>query len=48
MKATGQFDADVVGFDIDNASRRLDLSALEVEAPPLRSYRGRLTVAGQR
>jgi len=29
----------VVGFDIDNASRRLDLSTLEVEALPLRSYR---------
>lgn len=29
---------DVVGFDIDNASRRLDLSTLEVEALPVRSY----------
>ncbi len=29
----------VVGFDIDQASRRLDLSTLEVEALPLRSYR---------
>ena len=48
MKATRQFVANVVGFDIDNAPRRLDLSPLEVEAPPLRSYRGRLTVAGPR
>ena len=48
MKAAGQFDASVVGFDIDNASGELDLSTLEVEAPPLRSYRGRLTVAGPR
>ena len=48
MKATGQFDANVDAFDIDNSSRRLDLSTLEVEAPPLRSYRGRLTVAGPR
>ena len=29
----------VVGFDIDHASRRLDLSTLEVEALPLRSIR---------
>ena len=29
----------VVGFDIDNASHRLDLSTLEVEALPLRSYK---------
>ena len=29
----------VVGFDIDHASRRLDLTTLEVEALPLRSYR---------
>lgn len=29
---------DVVGFDIDGASRRLDLSTLEVEALPVRSY----------
>ena len=29
---------DVVGFDIDNASTRLDLSTLEVEALPIRSY----------
>ena len=27
----------VVGFDIDHASRRLDLSTLETEALPLRS-----------
>ena len=30
---------DVVGFDIDHASRRLDLSTLETEALPLRSTR---------
>ena len=29
----------VVGFDIDQASRRLDLSTLEAEALPLRSIR---------
>ena len=29
----------VVGFDIDHASRRLDLSTLEAEALPLRSIR---------
>lgn len=29
----------VLGFDIDNASRRLDLSTLETEALPLRSLR---------
>ncbi|MCY4311820.1 MAG: DUF2283 domain-containing protein [Rhodospirillaceae bacterium] len=29
----------VVGFDIDQASRRLDLSTLETEALPLRSIR---------
>ncbi len=29
---------DVVGFDIDNASTRLDLSTLEVNALPIRSY----------
>ncbi len=29
---------DVVGFDIDNASTRLDLSTLEVRALPIRSY----------
>ena len=28
---------DVVGFDIDHASRRFDLSELEVEALPVRS-----------
>ena len=30
---------DVVGFDIDRASRRLDLSTLEVEALPLDSIK---------
>ena len=30
---------DVVGFDIDNASKRLDLSTLETEALPVRTYR---------
>ena len=35
LDAAGQ----VVGFDIDQASRRLDLSTLEFEALPLRSYR---------
>ena len=29
---------DVVGFDIDRASTRADLSTLEVEALPIRSY----------
>lgn len=29
----------VVGFDIDHASRRLDLSTLEIQALPLRSYK---------
>ncbi len=29
----------VIGFDIDHASRRLDLSTLETEALPLRSFR---------
>lgn len=29
---------DVVGFDIDSASTRLDLSTLEVKALPVRSY----------
>lgn len=29
---------DVVGFDIDRASTRFDLSTLEVEALPIRSY----------
>ena len=33
LDAVGQ----VVGFDIDHASRRLDLSTLETEALPLRS-----------
>ena len=32
-------DGEVVGFDIDHASRRLDLSTLETEALPLRSTR---------
>ena len=32
-------DGDVVGFDIDHASRRLDLSTLETEALPVRSTR---------
>ena len=30
---------DVVGFDIDHASKRIDLSTLEVEALPVRVYR---------
>ena len=30
---------DVVGFDIDAASRRLDLSTLETEALPVRAYK---------
>lgn len=30
---------DVVGFDIDHASKRLDLATLETEALPVRSYR---------
>ncbi len=30
---------DVVGFDIDHASRRLDLSTLETEALPLHSIK---------
>ena len=29
---------EVVGFDIDKASTRFDLSTLEVEALPVRSY----------
>ena len=29
---------EVVGFDIDHASKRLDLATLEVEALPVRSY----------
>lgn len=32
-------DGGVVGFDIDYASQRLDLSTLETEALPLRSIR---------
>lgn len=32
-------DAGVVGFDIDHASRRLDLSTLEAEALPRRPIR---------
>jgi len=35
----------VVGFDIDHASRRLDLSTLEAEALPLRSIRAGLAMA---
>ena len=35
LDATG----DVVGFDIDRASQRLDLSTLETESLPLRSTR---------
>ena len=30
---------DVVGLDIDRASKRLDLATLETEALPVRSYR---------
>ena len=30
---------DVVGFDIDAASRRLDLSTLETKALPVRAYK---------
>ena len=30
---------DVVGFDIDHASKRLDLSTLETEALPVRAYK---------
>lgn len=30
---------DVVGFDIDHASRRLDLSTLETEALPLHAFK---------
>ena len=33
-------DGQVVGFDIDHASRRLDLSTLETEALPLRATKG--------
>ena len=32
-------DGEVVGFDIDQASRRLDLHTLETEALPLHSIR---------
>ncbi len=32
-------DGGVVGFDIDHASRRIDLSTLETEALPLRSLK---------
>lgn len=32
-------DGTVVGFDIDRASQRLDLSTLETEALPLRSLK---------
>ncbi len=32
-------DGGVVGFDIDRASKSLDLSTLETEALPLRSFR---------
>ena len=30
---------EVVGFDIDHASQRLDLATLETEDLPVRSYR---------
>ena len=30
---------EVVGFDIDRASKRLDLATMETEALPVRSYR---------
>ena len=30
---------EVVGFDIDHASRRLDLATLETEALPVRAYK---------
>ena len=30
---------EVVGFDIDHASQRLDLDTLETEALPVRSYK---------
>ena len=30
---------DVIGFDIDHASKRLDLSTLETEALPVQTYR---------
>ena len=34
-------DGEVVGFDIDQASQRLDLSTLETEALPLHSIKAR-------
>jgi uncharacterized protein YuzE len=34
-------DGEVVGFDIDQASQRLDLSTLETEALPLHSVKAR-------
>ena len=34
----GDAAGNVVGFDIDQASKRIDLSTLEVEALPVRSY----------
>ncbi len=34
-------DGDVVGFDIDRASRRLDLATLETEALPIHSIKAR-------
>ena len=39
LDAAGDVVGDVVGFDIDHASRRLDLSTLETEALPLRTTR---------
>ncbi len=30
---------EVIGFDIDHASQRLDLTTLEIEALPIRSYK---------
>ena len=30
---------DVVGFDMDNAAKRFDLTTLEVDALPVRKYR---------
>ncbi len=32
-------DGEIVGFDIDNASQRLDLATLETESLPLRTIR---------
>ena len=37
LDANGQ----IVGFDIARASKRLDLSTLETEALPVRTYRAR-------